>query len=65
VLHDLALVAGFADRVAVLQAGCLVAHAPVAAAFDKTTIRTVFGLDTVQLRDPATGRLHQIFDRPQ
>jgi iron complex transport system ATP-binding protein len=64
VLHDLALVAGFADRVAVLQAGRLVAHAPAAEAFDKTTIRAVFGLDILQLQDPATGRIHQIFDRP-
>jgi iron complex transport system ATP-binding protein len=64
VLHDLALVAGFADRVAVLQAGRLVVHAPVAAAFDPAIIRDVFGLDIVQLRNPATGRMHQIFDQP-
>ena len=45
VLHDLALVPAFADRVAVLRGGRLAACGTAAAAFAPALVRDVFGLD--------------------
>ena len=45
VLHDLALVPAFADRVAVLRGGRLAACGTAATAFAPALVRDVFGLD--------------------
>ena len=45
--HDLALAARFADRVAVMQAGRLVANAPPAEALSAERMAAVFGVETV------------------
>jgi iron complex transport system ATP-binding protein len=47
VLHDLPLAARFADRVAVMDRGRLVADAPPAAALDQTHLAAVFGIEAI------------------
>lgn len=56
VLHDLPLVPDFADRVAVLNGGRLVAFAAPGDALSQDVIRSVFGMDIVPIRHPQTGR---------
>jgi iron complex transport system ATP-binding protein len=64
VLHDLALVTPFADRVAVLQTGRLVAHGAPAEALSPATVRAVFAMDCFPFTNPATGRPLLVFDTP-
>ncbi|KTR07598.1 iron ABC transporter [Aureimonas ureilytica] len=64
VLHDLALVSPFADRVAVLSAGRLVAHGPPMQALSAETVRAVFAMDCFPFTNPATGRSLLVFDTP-
>lgn len=52
VIHDLNLVAGLADRLAVLKAGRLVADAPPAAVLDPALFREVFEVDVTISRHP-------------
>jgi iron complex transport system ATP-binding protein len=52
VLHDLALAAHFFPRIAVLDAGCVVADGPPAETLDARRIRTVFGVDPALVRLP-------------
>ncbi len=55
VLHDLGLVAGFADRVAVLRDGRLAAFGSVGTAFSPTLVRDVFDLDCSTVALPGGG----------
>ncbi|WP_244491855.1 ABC transporter ATP-binding protein [Aureimonas sp. AU12] len=64
VLHDLALVTPFADRVAVLQAGRIVAHGDPESALSASTVRSVFAMDCFPFTNPATGRPLLVFDTP-
>ncbi|BDA84621.1 iron ABC transporter [Aureimonas sp. SA4125] len=64
VLHDLALVTPFADRVAVMQSGRLVAHGDPAAALSAATVRSVFAMDCFPFTNPSTGRPLLVFDTP-
>lgn len=64
VLHDLALVAPFADRVAVLQGGRIVAHGAPTDALSVSTVRAVFAMDRLSFTHPATGRPLLVFDTP-
>jgi iron complex transport system ATP-binding protein len=64
VLHDLALVSPFADRVAVMQQGRLVAHDSAALALTPATVRAVFAMDCFPFINPATGRALLVFDAP-
>jgi iron complex transport system ATP-binding protein len=64
VLHDLTLVPGFADRVAVLKDGGLVALGPPEEALSAATVRGVFAMDCFQVANPLTGRSLFVFDRP-
>ncbi len=61
VLHDLALVAGFADRVLMLKGGRQVACAAPAEAFAPERVRTVFDLDCFTATTPG-GTTRLIFD---
>lgn len=65
VLHDLPLVARFADRVAVLDRGRLVALAPPAEALDPATVRAVFALDSFTATPPGSDRGVLVFHAPQ
>ncbi len=65
VLHDLALVAPFADRVAVLDRGRLVALAPPAQALAPDTIRAVFALDSFTATPPGSDRGVIVFHAPR
>lgn len=62
VLHDLPLVAPFADAVAVLRAGSLVTQGPPAVALAPALVRDVFGLDSFKAVNPATARSVLVFD---
>jgi iron complex transport system ATP-binding protein len=64
VLHDLALVTPFADRVAVMQSGRLVAHGDPGAALSAATVRSVFSMDCFPFTNPSTGRPLLVFDTP-
>ena len=64
VLHDLTLVGPFADRVAVLQGGRLVAHGPPEAALSPGIVRDVFGMDSFLATNPTTGRAMMVLDAP-
>ncbi|KQT52643.1 iron ABC transporter [Aureimonas sp. Leaf460] len=64
VLHDLALVSPFADRVAVLKSGRLVALGDPAAALSAATVRSVFDMDCFPFTNPSTGRPLLVFDTP-
>ena len=64
VLHDLSLVHPFADRVAVLDRGRLVAHGTPAEALAPAMVRAVFDLDCFAATNPASGRTVLVFDTP-
>jgi iron complex transport system ATP-binding protein len=64
VLHDLALVSPFADRVAVLKAGRLVAHDVPAIALAPSVVRSVFDMDCFPVTNPTNGRSLLVFDCP-
>ena len=65
VLHDLALVAPFADRVAVLDRGRLVALAPPAEALAPSIVRAVFAMDSFTATPPGSGRGVLVFHAPR
>ncbi|WP_019997445.1 ABC transporter ATP-binding protein [Aureimonas ureilytica] len=64
VLHDLALVTPFADRVAVLEAGRLVALGTPEEALSPATVRAVFAMDCFPFTNPSNGRPLLVFDTP-
>ncbi len=64
VLHDLALVGRFADRVAMLERGRLVAIGAPAAALSPSLVRDVFRVDTFTAPHPRDGRPVLMFDSP-
>lgn len=64
VLHDLALVAPFADRVAIMQAGRLVALGDPMLTLSAETVRSVFAMDSFPFTNPSTGRPLLVFDTP-
>ena len=64
VLHELALVGRFADRVAVLERGRLVALGAPAAALSPSLVRDVFRVDTFSAPHPRDGRPVLMFDSP-
>ncbi|MEL6612011.1 MAG: heme ABC transporter ATP-binding protein [Bacteroidota bacterium] len=55
VLHDLNLAAYYADRIAVLKQGCLVALGPPSAVLTTEVIRDAFGLDALVQTHPTAG----------
>lgn len=63
ILHDLPLVGAFADRVAVMAEGCLVACDRPERAMTRDIMREVFALDVVTLTHPRDGRPLFVFDR--
>lgn len=63
VLHELALVPSFADRVWVLQSGRLVAEGPPAEALRGECVSQVFGMELVHTRHPRHGGLLWSFER--
>ncbi len=66
VLHDLGLAARFADRVAVMDGGHLIADAPPAAALDAGRLAAVFGVEaaTVEVGGSAMPIPFRALDRP-
>lgn len=64
VLHDLPLVAPFADRVAVIERGRLVRCDVPERALAADCIRAVFGLDSFVIPHPQTGQPLHIFEAP-
>ncbi len=60
VLHDLPLAAAFADRVAVLHRGRLVAEGRPDDVLTPDALRAVWGVDAVHLDDPTSGRRHLV-----
>ncbi len=65
VLHDLNLASLICDRLAVLDSGRLVSHGPPAEVITESLIRKVFGIDSLIIPHPATGRpqlLHTLTD---
>lgn len=63
-LHDLPLVDRFADRVAVLSRGQLVAVDRPAKALSQRLIGEIFAMDCFPAVNPATGRALMVFDTP-
>lgn len=64
VLHDLTLVGPFADRVAVLDQGNLIAIGPPAEALSPSIVEDVFALHCFEVVNPETGRPLLVFDTP-
>jgi len=64
VLHDLALVAPFATRVAVMNEARLHALAAPREALTQQLIREIFGVDVFRLRHPTEDRELTVFDVP-
>jgi iron complex transport system ATP-binding protein len=64
VLHELALVERFADRVAVLDRGRLVAIGAPAAALSPRLVRDVFRVDMFTVTHPRDGHPVPMFDSP-
>ncbi len=64
VLHDLDRIAPFADRVAVMAQGRLVAYGPPAHALAPAIVASVFQMDCFATVNPATGRSLLVFDKP-
>jgi iron complex transport system ATP-binding protein len=64
VLHDLNLAAAFADRVAVMNKGRVVAVGAPAETLTAQQIQAVWGVESEITRDPASGR-PRIYIRPQ
>lgn len=64
VLHDLALVAPFATRVAVMHEARLHALAAPREALTQQLIREIFGVDVFRLRHPTEDRELTVFDVP-
>ena len=64
VLHDLSLVHPFADRVAILDGGRLIALGAPQAALAPDIVREVFDMDCFPATNPATGRTVLVFDTP-
>ncbi len=65
VVHDLNLVAPFADPVAVLDGGRLVASGPPATALARPIVRAVFALGRSLATNPGTSREILGFETPQ
>ncbi|EOW6772166.1 ABC transporter ATP-binding protein [Cronobacter muytjensii] len=65
VLHDLAAIDDFADRVLVLHQGRQVACATPDIALQTSTIFPVFGMQSFSVRHPLDGRSLRIFDVPR
>ncbi|NUW60636.1 ABC transporter ATP-binding protein [Cronobacter muytjensii] len=65
VLHDLAAIDNFADRVLVLHQGRQVACATPDIALQTSTIFPVFGMQSFSVRHPLDGRSLRIFDVPR
>lgn len=55
VLHDLNQACAYADQVAVLASGRVLAHGRPAEAVTSETVRSAFGLDVAVSRDPGDG----------
>jgi iron complex transport system ATP-binding protein len=55
VLHDLTLAAAFADRVALMAEGRIVAEGPPAAVFEAQRLTSVYGADVAVDRRPDGG----------
>ena len=64
VLHELALVGRFADRVAVIDQGRLVMIGTPAVALSAKLVREVFHVDTFTAPHPRDGRSVLMFDSP-
>lgn len=64
VLHDLALVAPFATRVAIMNEARLHALAAPREALTQKLIREIFGVDVFRLRHPTEDRELTVFDVP-
>ena len=64
VLHDLALVAPFATRVAVMNNARLQAFAAPREALTQQLIREIFGIDVLHLRHPTEDRELTVFEVP-
>lgn len=64
VLHDLALVAPFATRIAVLSEGRLVAYDTPSRTLLPPLVREVFSVDVLRLPHPAEDRELTVFDIP-
>jgi iron complex transport system ATP-binding protein len=64
VLHDLALVPAFATRIAVMDAGRLVAHGAPDEVLKPDIVRKVFAVDVLRLPHPAEDRHLTVFDIP-
>lgn len=54
-LHDVNLALAYCDRVAVLQAGKLVAHGPATSVLVPDLVDEVLGVESVALDDPRGG----------
>jgi iron complex transport system ATP-binding protein len=65
VLHDLDRLSAFADRVAVMSQGRLVAYGPPHDALAPEIVGRVFQMDCFAAVNPATGRNLLVFDKPK
>ncbi|MEV0648719.1 ABC transporter ATP-binding protein [Phytomonospora sp. NPDC050363] len=63
VLHDLGQAAGYADQVAVVAGGRVIAKGPSAEVITDETVARAFDLSVTILRDPGTGHV-AVFPRP-
>ena len=62
VIHELALLADFADRVIVLQNGKIVADGPPRQSLSKKIVWDVFGVNLVDISHPTSGKQFQVFE---
>lgn len=56
VLHDLNLAARYADHLVAMRAGCIDAFGPPDQVLTRDMVRRVFGLESMVISDPASGR---------
>jgi iron complex transport system ATP-binding protein len=62
VIHDLALVEDFADRVIVLQNGKIIADGPPAVSLSKKIVWDVFEMNRVDVSHPISGKQLKVFE---
>ena len=62
VIHELALLTYFADRVIVLQNGKIAADGPPRQSLSKKIVWDVFGVNLVDVSHPTSGKRFQVFD---
>ncbi|MTI11371.1 ABC transporter ATP-binding protein [Curvivirga aplysinae] len=64
VLHDLSLVHDFADRVIVVRQGKIISDGPPSESLSPAIVRDVFGMETLDVLHPVTGKPLRVYEAP-